>query len=520
MSSWWHQAVVYQVYPRSFADSDGDGVGDLPGLVDRLDYLAWLGVDALWLSPIFTSPMVDFGYDISDHCGVDPLFGSDDDAQHLIEAAHARGIKVLFDIVLGHTSDRHPWFQQSRAGRESPMRDFYVWRDGPTPGSPEGGPPNNWTAGFPPGARAWTFDDGSGQWYLHSHLPQQPDLNWDNPAVVQAQEQVLRYWLDRGIDGVRLDSINRLGKDPLLRNNIDGHPVRQQDWPTIHPRLAQVRRVLNDYPDTVAVGETWLFDQAQLVPYLADDELHLAHNFVFARAAAESQALHGILTEYAALVPDPDRAAWFFSNHDEPRLASRLDGDGHGLARAELLAMLLMTLRGTTFLYQGEELGLPDADIPADRVVDRNGRDPQRAPIPWNDPASTGPGAGFTTGDPWLPITRAASRLNVDAQLRNPDSTLHYYRRLIELRHDHLARPVAPHRVDRPAPRLLRVRNRTTTGSYDTVLNFATQPARYRAGAAAQLLLSTDRARRRLPPDGDIRLAPLEGLTVRRIELA
>ncbi|TDO87716.1 alpha-amylase family glycosyl hydrolase [Enemella evansiae] len=508
---WWRQAVVYQIYPRSFADSDGDGIGDLPGLTSRLDQLQWLGVDAVWVSPIFASPMADFGYDISDHCAIDPLFGTDEDAETLITQAHERGIKVLFDIVLGHTSDQHEWFRRSRSSRTDPLRDFYVWRDGPVPGSADGGRPNNWVAGFPPGAPAWTFDETTAQWYLHSHLPEQPDLNWENPAVVAAQERVLRHWLDRGIDGVRLDSINRLGKDPQLRDNVDGLPLRQQDWPSIHPRLAGVRRILADYPGTVAVGETWLFDQAQLVPYLVDDELHLAHNFVFARARADARLLASVIEEYAGLVPHPERAAWFFSNHDEPRLVSRFNDDGFGLARAELLAMLLLSLRGTTFLYQGEELGLADACVPADRVVDRNGRDPQRAPIPWLPPAESGPGAGFTTGEPWLPMPPEADTRNVATQRSDPASTLHLYRDLIAFRREHLHTPTAPHRVAYLPPGALQVTNTTATGRYQTILNLGAEPVCCPGG---ELLLGTDRLR----PHGRIErldLQPLEGVVLR-----
>ncbi|MFB9839399.1 alpha-amylase family glycosyl hydrolase [Actinoallomurus acaciae] len=511
--NWWEQAVVYQIYPRSFADSDGDGVGDLRGVVSRLDHLSRLGVDAIWLSPIFESPMADFGYDISDHCRVDPLFGGDDDARLLIEEAHRRGIRVLFDLVLGHTSDRHRWFQASRQDRTNPYRDFYVWRDGPTPGRADGGPPNNWEAGFPAGARAWTFDDLSGQWYLHSHLPQQPDLNWENPIVADEQERVLRFWLDAGIDGVRLDSINRLGKDPLLRDNAPGLPLRQQDWPNLHERLVRVRSVLDKYPGTLAVGEVWLFDQQLLVPYLSDDELHLAHNFVFARADADATGLAAILSEFGDLVPDPGRAAWFVSNHDEPRPRSRFDRDGYGLQRAELIAMLLASLRGTTFLYQGEELGLADTPIPPDRVVDLNGRDPQRTPMPWRAPSVSGPGAGFTTGRPWLPITPDAEAMNVESQRTDARSTLNLYRRLIGIRRDRLRAVTGRHLADVPVEGVLRVVNQVPAGRYETLLNFGVEGAVVPIPDGARLLIGTDRDRRDVGP-GRVELGGLEGVMV------
>ena len=438
---WWQTAVIYQIYPRSFADSNADGIGDLPGITKHLDYIRDLGVDAIWLSPVFRSPMVDFGYDISDHTDVDPTFGTLADADDLIDAAHLRGIRVIFDIVLGHTSDQHAWFQAAASSREDPRRDFYVWRDGPTPGSPAGGPPTNWTAGFPAGAPTWTWHRPTSQWYLHSHLPQQPDLNWDNPAVVDAQLDVLRFWLDRGVDGVRLDSINRLGKDPLLRDNVPGRPPRQQDWPSVHDHLRAVREVIDTYPGRMAVGEVWLFEQRLLMPYLAADELHLAHNFAFVRLPFTAKGFAAVITEFTELAGDDVWPAWFLNNHDEPRTASRFDlagadgrPDGRGLERARLLAMLLITLRGTPFLYQGEELGMPDTPVPPGIATDRNGRDPQRTPIPWLEPDRAGPGAGFTTVTPWLPIGPTARTLNVSSEQRDPTSTLHLYRDLIRLR--------------------------------------------------------------------------------------
>jgi alpha-glucosidase len=518
--NWWQGAVVYQIYPRSFADTSGDGVGDLRGVIQHLDYLEWLGLDAIWLSPIFRSPMADFGYDISDHCAIDPLFGTLQDAQDLIDEAHRRDLRVLFDVVLGHTSDQHPWFQQSRSGRSSRFRDWYVWRDGPTPGRAEGGPPNNWVAGFPAGAAAWTFDELTRQWYLHSHLPEQPDLNWENPAVADAQERVLRFWLDRGVDGVRLDSINRLGKDPDLRDNVAGLPLRQQDWPSVHPRLQRVRRVLDEYPGRMAVGEVWLFEQRQLVPYLAENELHLAHNFVFARSDFGASQLAAILQEFAALAPDPARAAWFLNNHDEPRTRSRFDGDdGCGLARAELLAVLLLTLPGTVFLYQGEELGMADTPIPAALCVDRDGRDPYpyRTPMPWLAPQVAGAGAGFTTGHPWLPVGPDADRVNVAAEQTDAGSTLHLYRQLIRTRR--ATRPTTRlHDIRLVGQDILVLHQETVTGVQVTVLTFAITPGFVPAelvGTPRRFVLSSDRSRSHLPSAASgLDVGPLEGLVV------
>src|SRR5919112_1316021 len=243
--AWWQQGVIYQIYPRSFADSDGDGIGDLRGVEAHVDYLNDLGVVALWLSPIFPSPMADFGYDVSDYCDIDPVFGSLADLDALVAACHARGIRVVLDWVLNHTSDRHPWFVASLSSRDDPRRDWYVWRDG----APGGGPPNNWTSAFASVGRAWTFDAPTGQWYLHSFLPEQPDLNWDNPQVEAAMHDVLRFWLDRGIDGFRLDAIPKIAKDPLLRDNAGGALRHHEDWDTIHDRLRGIRTVVDEYPE-------------------------------------------------------------------------------------------------------------------------------------------------------------------------------------------------------------------------------------------------------------------------------
>jgi alpha-glucosidase len=435
---WWQDAVVYQVYPRSFADSDGDGIGDLLGIVERLPYLRALGVDALWISPFFRSPMVDYGYDISDHTAVDPIFGSDADADALIAAAHEHDLRVLVDIVLPHTSDDHAWFRDAASSRTASMRDYYVWRDGPTPGRPDGGPPNNWAAGFPPGTSAWTWHPATAQWYLHSHLPQEPDLDWSNPAVRAAQLDVLRFWLDRGVDGVRLDSINRLGKDPAYRDNVAGQPVRQQDWPTLHDYLREVRALVDEYPGAVAVGEVWEFDQRRILPYLAPDELHLAHNFVFAHLPFDAAEIRRTVEEFVDLAGADTWPAWFLNNHDEPRIVSRWSTPGDDeevrYARARLAAMLLLTLRGTPFLYQGEELGLPDTELPPGVGKDRNGRDPQRTPMPWAPPSTAGPGAGFSTAEPWLPIGATAEQLNVASELRDQRSMLTLYRELLALR--------------------------------------------------------------------------------------
>jgi alpha-glucosidase len=429
--AWWQRGAIYQIYPRSFADADGDGVGDLRGIADRLDHLSELGVEAIWLSPVFASPMADFGYDVSDYCDIDPTFGTLADMDALLEKAHVRGMKVILDWVPNHSSDRHPWFVASRSSRDDPRRDWYVWRDG----GPDGGPPNDWESRFEAVGPAWSLDEATGQWYLHSFMPEQPDLDWDNPEVEAAMHDVLRFWLDRGVDGFRLDAIPIIAKDPALRDNAGAARRHDEDWDTIHERLRGIRRVIDEYDDRMIVGEVALLDLHRVVSYLASgDQLHLAHNFVFAELPWDAEAFRTSIDDFEALSGHTAWPAWFLANHDRSRTASRFDQDGQGPARARAVGLMLHALRGTPFIYQGEELGLPDAEIPPDRVVDVDGRDPERAPIPWSPPSVAGPGAGFTTGEPWLPLVAEAETLCVERQRDDPRSTLTLFRRLAELR--------------------------------------------------------------------------------------
>src|SRR3954452_10814685 len=418
-SAWWQRGAIYQIYPRSFAGSSGDGVGDLRGIAEHLDHLEALGVEAAWLSPFYRSPMADFGYDVADYSDVDPLFGTLADLDDLLARAHARGIKVVVDFVPNHSSDQHPWFVESRSSRDNPKRDWYVWRD----------EPNNWRSSFKAAGGAWTYDETTGQWYLHSFLPQQPDLNWDNPEVEAAMHDVMRFWLDRGVNGFRIDVVHKLAKDPQLRDFVEGEPVPFEDWqPTIHERLRRLRAVVDEYDDRMLVGEVYLLDLDRIVSYVnSGDELHLAHNFTFLRLPWEAAAFRAAIDGFQALATKAAWPAWFLANHDHPRVASRF---GPRQARAVLL--MLYALRGTPFVYQGEELALPDAEIPADRVVDVDGRDPERAPIPWRP----GPGAGFTTGEPWLPLVANADELNVEVQSADPRSALTLTRRVAALRQD------------------------------------------------------------------------------------
>jgi len=421
--------VIAQLYPRSFADTDGDGVGDLEGIRSHLDHLAWLGVDGIWLSPFFPSPMADFGYDVADYCDVDPLFGTLDDFDRLVHDAHARGLRVLIDWVPNHTSDRHPWFQASRSSRDDPRRDWYIWRD-PAPG---GGPPNNWIAAFT-GDSAWTFDETTGQYYLHLFLPEQPDLNWRNPEVVAAMHNTLRFWLDRGVDGFRMDVIHGIVKRDDLADVGGGLEQllddRRFDPPAVHARLREIRALIDSYPgDRVSVGEVYILSTARVATYYGEgDELHLAFNFppLYAPwdAAKWRQRIERVQQE---LDPRGAWPTWVLSNHDNPRHRTRYGGSE---ARARAAAVLLLTLRGTPFLYQGEELGLEDAVVPPERRVDPGGRDGCRAPIPWN----VDPPHGWHGAEPWLPFPPEAGARSVEAMAADPSSILHLYRRMLEHR--------------------------------------------------------------------------------------
>lgn len=427
-SPWWKSAVVYQIYPRSFCDASGDGVGDLEGIRRHLDHLAWLGVDAIWISPFFRSPMKDYGYDVSDYRDVDPLFGSLADFDRLLADAHARGLRVLIDWVPNHTSDQHPWFQEARASRDSAKRSWYVWRDG-TPDRP----PNNWRACFAD-EPAWTWDEATRQWYLRLFLKEQPDLNWDEPAVEAAMHDTLRFWLDRGVDGLRMDVIHCIGKDPRLP---DVAPERAKipycalnEHASTHERLRRIRALVDGYPgERVTVGEVALpWTDLVAKHYGHGDELHLAFNFPPLFAPWEAGAWRRQI-ERAAAELDPIGAwpTWVLSNHDQRRHRTRYGGS-EGCARAA--AVLLLSLRGTPFLYAGEELGLEDAVVPHERVLDPGGRDGCRAPIPWEP----GPGHGWAGREPWLPWPPEAETRSVARLRDDPASILHLYRRLLAAR--------------------------------------------------------------------------------------
>ena len=439
---WWERGIVYQIYPRSFMDSNGDGIGDLRGIRQKLDYLQWLGVDAIWISPIYPSPMADFGYDVSDYTDIDAIFGSLADFDALLAEVHARGMKLLLDYVPNHTSDRHPWFIESKSSRFSAKRDWYIWRDA----APDGGPPNNWRSNF--GGAAWTWDKATGQYFYHAFLKEQPDLNWRNVEVRQAMLDVLRFWLNRGVDGFRVDVMHHLAKDTRYRDNPPNpdfrpgmSPYRELltthsvDLPEVHEIVALMRAVVDEYDDRMLVGEIYLPLERLMAYYGASGEgAHLPFNFQLLRLPWDAKGVATVVERYEAMLPSYAWPNWVLGNHDKPRIATRV-----GAAQARVAALLLLTLRGTPTLYYGDEIGMHDVAIAPDQVRDpfeKNvpglglGRDPVRTPMQWTG----GNCAGFTTGSPWLPLADDYKTINVATLRDQPKSILTLYHRLIELR--------------------------------------------------------------------------------------
>ncbi len=443
---WWQEAVLYQIYPRSFMDSDGDGIGDLAGITSQLDYLSSvLGIDAIWLSPFYPSPMADFGYDVADYTDVDPMFGTLAEFDALVAALHDRGMKIIVDWVPNHSSDQHPWFLESRSSRDNPKRDWYVWKDP----APDGSPPNNWISVF--SGPAWTFDQLTGQYYLHSFLAEQPDINWRNRQARRAMLETLRFWLRRGVDGFRLDACHFCMKDPDYRSNpVLAKPkhgykslgeydslvhLYDRGHPDIHELFREVRGILEEFsqPEArISVGEMHVEGEEWASYFGTGDELHMPYNFGLLYGNWSASWVRQIVDRQESLLPPGAWPNYVLGNHDEARIATR-----YGRSRARLATLLLLTLRGTPTLYYGDELGMVQAQIPSHQQQDPwgqrqpdLGRDGCRTPMQWNDTAN----AGFTTGRPWLTTVDPSGDLNVEAQLADLDSMLNLVRRLIQLR--------------------------------------------------------------------------------------
>jgi oligo-1,6-glucosidase/alpha-glucosidase len=531
---WWKRTTTYQIYPRSFADANGDGIGDLRGILGKLDYLHGLGVETLWLSPFFESPQADFGYDVSDYHAIAPEYGTLDDCRELIDEVHARGMKIVFDMVLNHTSEQHPWFLESRSGRENPKRDFYIWRDGRRPRG--GAPPNNWRSML--GGSGWRYDPSTAQWYWASFLPFQPDLNYRNPKVKAAMLETVRYWLARGVDGLRLDIFNAIFKDESFADNpFSWRPVPSEDNPhgffqrnlhTIdHPDTIafarELRSVVDEFqdPPRFLVGEVF-GDPAMLRRYCGEaaDGLHLV--FLFATLRTR--------------LSEPFSPTYVFGNHDRPRFIHRIGGHRD---KAKLVAMLQLTVRGVPFIYYGEEIGMENHDIPLHEGLDpvatryrfvpqwlvgtfrKHGillnRDECRAPMQWD----AGPNAGFSSASPWLPVHPKSRSINVAAQEGDPESLLSCYRSLLALRRESSALHAgALEWIDSPRlPADVVAYRRVNAsgadpGSAEIFLNFSGRSIALALGRGpGRQIFSSKRCERVTVPE-DYLLGPYEGVVV------
>lgn len=495
MSDWWRGGVIYQIYPRSFQDSNGDGIGDLPGIMRRLDHVASLGVDCIWLSPIFESPQEDMGYDVSNYVDVDRLFGTLEDFDQLIQRAHALGLKVIIDQVLSHTSDKHPWFRESRVSRTNARADWYVWADAKKDGSP----PNNWPSVF--GGRAWEWNPSRRQYYMHNFLTSQPDLNFHNVEVQDAVLDVMRFWLERGVDGFRLDTVNYFFHDKALRSNpparrpehlpyaVNPYDMQEHRYSKSQPEnvtfLRRVRKLLDEFPGATSVGEVG--DSHKAVALMAEytsggDKLHMCYSFEF--LGEEFTATHFRTRVEAFFKASKDGwPCWSFSNHDVNRHISRWSpfaADPDALGRQA--AALLVTLKGSVCLYQGEELGLPQADILFEELTDPpgirfwpeyKGRDGCRTPMPWDEGEAPN---GFSTGRPWLPVKPEHSARNAAVQDGDPGSMLAFYRRILAWRRDHATLRDGEISFFKVAEPVLAFRRSGSSGSLVCVFNLSAEP--------------------------------------------
>jgi alpha-glucosidase len=524
---WWETGIIYQIYPRSFQDSNADGIGDLKGIQARLPYLQDLGITAVWLSPIYPSPMVDFGYDISDYTDIHPMFGTLDDFTALLTDAHRRGLKVILDFVPNHTSDQHPWFQESRASRTNPTRDWYIWRDA----KPDGSPPNNWQTYFATGS-AWEWDEATGQYYLHLFTKEQPDLNWRNPEVVRTMLDVLRWWLDRGVDGFRVDVIALLIKDANFTDEVvmpqdeaagemellRSH-TKTEDQPEVHGIIRQFRTLVDEYGDRVLIGELW-YTYHRLMAYYGQnlDECHLPFNFGLLNAPITAQAISKLAEEYEHALPEGAWPNWVLGNHDRDRIASEVRA---GAANARLAQMLLLTLRGTPTMYYGDEIGMPNGDVPPEQFQDPmaggvgRSRDLERTPMQWDDTIY----AGFSTVKPWLPVNADYRSRNVNAQEADPHSMLHLVKRLVAIRQQttalnhgsYMAMPVYE-------PDVMAYLRSSETEHILVVLNFAAQAKVVNLAANSQsgeVLLSTQLDRAGETSLNNLELRPHEGVMIK-----
>jgi alpha-glucosidase len=520
---WWQTAVFYEIAPISFQDTDCDGKGDLPGLISRLDYLEWLGIDAVWLTPIYPSPMLDLGYDIADFCAIDPVYGTLQDFDQLVLSLHARGMRLILDFVPNHTSDRHSWFEESMASRTNEKADWYIWADA----ARNGGAPNNWLSRF--GGSAWQWSEQRQQYYYHSFLAQQPDLNWRNAQVRSAMFDVLRFWLRRGVDGFRIDASAVLIKDDLLRDNPPDpdadedtpppqrfKPAFTDDRPEAMACIEQIRAVLDEFDDKVLAGEVQ--GKTDRIGHFYDNNkprLHLPLNFTLLESAWDAVALQATIDAYLKAIPEQAWPDWVIGGHDKPRIASKI-----GQAQARILAMLVLTLRGTPFLFAGDEIGMERVKIPENRIVDPFeklvggyglNRDPDRTPMQWED----GLFGGFSSVDPWLPMGNV-SKTNVEQQRSDRFSLLTLYRRLLSLRRQEPALRYGAHKPMRSRNDVITYERALDQAQIAVALNTVDEPRLWEGAGQGALLLSSylDRDEAFVKPS--ILLRGNEGIIVRR----
>ena len=524
--AWWQTAVIYQIYPRSFQDSNGDGVGDLLGLKRRLSHLAQLGIDAIWLSPIYPSPMADFGYDVANYTDIDPMFGTLADFDSLLAEAHGHGIRVILDLVPNHSSDQHRWFIESRTSRDSAKRDWYIWRDP----AKDGGPPNNWLSEF--GGSAWEFDPRTGQYYCHTFLSAQPDLNWWNPELRAVMYEVMRFWLARGVDGFRVDVIWHLIKDREFRDNPHnpayqaGQPPHESlvplyttDRPEVHDIIRQMRMVMDEFPNRVLIGEIYL-PVERLVAYYGRDlqGLHLPFNFALLSASWQARHIARLIEEYEFALPSGGWPNWVLGNHDRPRIASRI-----GENQARCAAMLLLTLRGTPTIYYGDEIGMQQAVLNGSEIQDPFekrvpglgvGRDGCRTPMQWSDEKF----AGFSSAKPWLPVEPSYPNRNIAKQKDEPASMLRLYERVIELRRSHKALQIGSYRPMMATDELLLFLREDAGEKLLIALNMSkasTSVSLANGLRRGEILLSSFCDRQTESVEGKVDLRPDEGIIIK-----
>lgn len=519
---WWQSGAIYQLLVPSFLDSDSDGLGDLDGVTARLDYLEWLGVNAVWLSPCYPSPLKELGYDVSDYCAIEPRFGSLATFDRLLGEAHDRGLHVILDWVGNHTSAQHPWFRESRGSRDNPRRNWYLWRDA----RPDGSPPNNWVSVF--GGSVWQWDAATSQYYLHTFLDSQPDLNWREPAVRAAMFEALKFWLDRGVDGFRLDAAPLFFKDPEWRDNPANPdyrpgelpdstllPLYTRNQPGLHELFAELRALVDRYPgDRVLLGEFYVPIE-ELVSFYGDrsPELHLPLNLTLTYLQWEPRVIGSSLAEYQSCVSGRGWPTTTLDTHDQERIAVRA-----GLAQTRVGAMLLLTQRGTPTIYYGDEIGMRGVKIPAEQATDPQGRrtgrnrDPTRTPMQWSNEAH----AGFSAVEPWLPVGVDRDVANVESQSRDAGSLLTLYRRLLELRTRDPVLRAGMHEPIAAGPELVAYRRRSGERRLVVLLNFVRETVRHdlKGDAPGHVLLSTHLDREGERTEGQVELRADEGLLI------